>query len=410
MNKNFFNTIMSTKILILFVSIFSLTYSQSSDLKIFLLDQETLKSNKQNILSNNPDILPAFKTLVSYAEIALSRGPYSVTDKKSLPPSGDKHDYMSLGPYWWPDPSKPDGLPYIRKDGEVNPEVYNYTDKSSLVKMCLSVQMLALAHFFTDEERFAEHAVHLLKVWFVDEATKMNPNFKYAQSIPGRSKGRGIGLIEARHFAQLVDAIGFIEKSSFFTQEIHNKIEKWFGDYYLWIRESEQGKDEADEENNHGSWYDVQASTIALFLGKTQDAKKIIEDTKLKRIDHQIASDGSQPEELARTKTLSYSTFNLEALFSLAALSEHVKSDIWNYETPGGSSLKKALDFLLPFYIEKEKWPHKQISEFEYERGYALLLAASKRMDKKYKKFADGLYPKFRDQISNLLYYNFESE
>lgn len=28
----------------------------------------------------------------------------------------------SVGPYWWPDPSKPDGLPYIRKDGHKNPE------------------------------------------------------------------------------------------------------------------------------------------------------------------------------------------------------------------------------------------------------------------------------------------------
>ena len=56
---------------------------------------------------------------VPSGDLSLSDGPWSVMDKQHVPPSGDKHDYMSLGPYWWPDPDKPDGLPYIRRDGEV---------------------------------------------------------------------------------------------------------------------------------------------------------------------------------------------------------------------------------------------------------------------------------------------------
>lgn len=36
---------------------------------------------------------------------------YTVVNKAVLPPSGDKHDYMSMAPYWWPDETKPDGLP-----------------------------------------------------------------------------------------------------------------------------------------------------------------------------------------------------------------------------------------------------------------------------------------------------------
>jgi len=53
---------------------------------------------------------------------------YSVTKKSQTPPSGSKNDYMSQGPYWWPDPSKPNGLPYIRRDGERNPEINNIPD------------------------------------------------------------------------------------------------------------------------------------------------------------------------------------------------------------------------------------------------------------------------------------------
>ena len=36
------------------------------------------------------------------ADAALTAGPWSVTDKPQLPPSGDKHDYLSQAPYWWP--------------------------------------------------------------------------------------------------------------------------------------------------------------------------------------------------------------------------------------------------------------------------------------------------------------------
>src|SRR5215831_17811958 len=63
----------------------------------------------------------AREALIKAADRALEQKPLSVVDKKKVPPSGDKHDYLSQAPYWWPDPSKPDGLPYIRRDGETIP-------------------------------------------------------------------------------------------------------------------------------------------------------------------------------------------------------------------------------------------------------------------------------------------------
>ena len=39
-----------------------------------------------------------------------------VDGKKLVAPSGDKHDYISVGTYWWPNPDTSDGLPYIRRD------------------------------------------------------------------------------------------------------------------------------------------------------------------------------------------------------------------------------------------------------------------------------------------------------
>lgn len=126
----------------------------------------------------------------SLAEKHLESGPFSVVNKKQLPPSGDIHDYTSMGPYWWPDPDKEDGLPYIRRDGEINPEYYDYKDKEDLGKLMVSLSALAEGYYFIGNEAFASHAVWLIRTWFLNSDTKMNPNLEYAQRIPGRTEGR----------------------------------------------------------------------------------------------------------------------------------------------------------------------------------------------------------------------------
>src|SRR5207302_521491 len=70
-------------------------------------------------------------TLRKFADDALTAGPWAVTDKTQVPPSGDKHDYLSQAPYWWPNPNTPDGCPYIRKDGQRNPDVDKIPDHAT---------------------------------------------------------------------------------------------------------------------------------------------------------------------------------------------------------------------------------------------------------------------------------------
>jgi hypothetical protein len=161
---------------------------------------------------------PAREALVKQADQALRTPPSSVMDKKAKPPSGDKHDYMSVGPYWWPDPSKPDGLPYIRKDGETNPaRVDDQTDNATFKKLLSAVPTLALAYRETGREEYAAHAAKLLRVWFLDPATKMNPNLNYGQAIPGRMDGRGIGIIDTAGMLEVMQALPWLEKSSAWT-------------------------------------------------------------------------------------------------------------------------------------------------------------------------------------------------
>src|SRR5438034_4836905 len=49
--------------------------------------------------------------------------------KDATPTSGDKHDYMSQAPYFWPNPDATHHLPYIRRDGERNAEINRFSDR-----------------------------------------------------------------------------------------------------------------------------------------------------------------------------------------------------------------------------------------------------------------------------------------
>ncbi len=240
--------------------------------RVFVLDATTLAETKRRVAANDPALAAAVARLRREAEEALQAGPFSVMDKKAPPPSGDKHDYMSLGPYWWPDPEKPDGLPYIRRDGEVNPEGDTY-DRNPLNAMTAAVETLALAYYLTDHPPYADHAARLLRVWYLDEATRMNPHLEYGQAIPGRTAGRGIGIIDTAQLVRLVDAVGLLGGSRAWTSEDQQSLQAWFRQYLTWLRQSAHGREEARATNNHGTWYDAQVGAFALFVGDERTAR-----------------------------------------------------------------------------------------------------------------------------------------
>src|SRR4029079_19183275 len=136
------------------------------------------------------------KSLGKDAARALKLETFGVVNNPLTPPSGDKHDYMSLAPYWWPNPDTPDALTYVRRHGEVNPERWTL-DNNPFREMTKAVHTLAKAALdLPDKRRYAERAAHLLRVWCLDPATRMNPHLEYGQAIPGVCDGRGIGIID----------------------------------------------------------------------------------------------------------------------------------------------------------------------------------------------------------------------
>ena len=330
-----------------------------AELQVFLLDAQQLEASRRGVREGR--LAAPWAKLKTDAQQALRQGPFSVLDKAVTPPSGDKHDYMSQAPYFWPDPNKPNGLPYIRRDGERNPEINKITDHRSIDELENAVETLALTYYFGGDETYAAKAVVLLRAFYLDPATRMNPNLEYAQFIPGVNTGRGIGLIETRGFTRIVDAVGLLEGSKALTPDDERGLKEWFGKFLQWMIDSKNGREEAAAKNNHGTFYDVQIASFALFVGRRNLAKQVLEQAKQKRIAAQIEPDGRQPLELARTKAWSYSHGNLDGLMSLATLGERVGVDLWNFQTSDGRGIRRALDFLTPIALGEKKWEYPEI-------------------------------------------------
>ncbi len=344
----------------------------------------SLAKSKSSYQGGREPELTAVNKIISDANKCLKAAPESVMDKTKVPPSGSKHDYMSIAPYFWPDPSKSNGLPYIRQDGKVNPESKNEenTDHIRLGRTIDRIETLALAYYFTHEKKYADHAAKLIKVWFINLDTMMNPNLNFAQAIAGRNDGRGEGVLDARRMGLVIDSANLIGNSSDFTEANQKALMQWMTSYYDWLMKSPNGKAERAATNNHGTWFDVQAAHIALGLGKKDEAKKIIDAARTKRINVQIEPDGKQPQELARTASFSYSCMNLDAFFRLANLGEHAGVDLWRKNNKDSHSLRKALDFLVPYVDQPPaNWPYKQIKDIDESNMLPVLRLAALAYD-----------------------------
>ena len=342
------------------------------------LDFTRLAEKKNRLKSKDPTLVAAYGQLLKDADNLLGDPPLSVMQKTAVPPSGDKHDYMSIAPYFWPDPSKPDGLPYINKDGMVNPEVRKYTDKVNLPVVCNDIYLLSLAYYFSNDEKYAKKASQLTEVWFLDPATRMNPNLNYGQAVKGVTDGRPAGLIDSRFFIWAIDGIRLLHTSRYWTTRDQASLRQWFSAFLQWMQTSSIGQKERDARNNHGIWYDAQTLAMALFVDSVDLANRIVL-RDLERLDQQMDTSGLFPLELNRTTSLHYSVFILNAFTIVAQLSELTRTDLWTAETTSGKTLKKAFQTIIPYLTREKAWPWPQIHDFNYLDAVPLLKAAGSK-------------------------------
>jgi hypothetical protein len=334
----------------------------------FLLDRDRLlRLRAAGAVGELPSAPALARLRARAAEILAARTRYAVTFNDSLPASGDPHDYYSVGPYWWPNPDTPDGLPYVRRDGEFNPRRDQISDREPLRRMVDDVLHLALAWAVFGEDEQADWAVQLLHTWFLDPATRMNPHLRFAQAIPGRVTGRGTGIIDTMVFTELVEAMQILRASPAWCDATEAGLRDWFDRYLDWLWDHPHGIAERTARNNHGTAYDVQVVSLARFVQREELARNVLREYTRERAVRQIEADGRQPLELERTRSWSYVTENLRHFFRLARLGRELGEDLLDPRQPAGARLWAALDYVLPYHPEPMvAWPYPQVTDWQH--------------------------------------------
>jgi len=295
--------------------------------------------------------------ILKAADAAFRLEPVAITASRSKLSEGGPHDFYSNGDYWWPNPNTTNGLPYVQRDGQTNPGNL-VAHRQAIRQLSDAVAALGAAYKISGDDRYARKAAELLKVFFLDDATRMKPNLQYAQAIPGVSPGRGTGIIDTLHLVEIPKAAEAMEKSRAFTPEISNGLKKWFADYVAWMTTSKNGRDEANAGNNHAVAFWLQ---VAVFAEYTGDANNLAECRRRYTevfIPKQMTNDGSFPAELRRTKPYGYSIFQLDNMVTLCQVLSARDHDLWNFTLPDGRSIHRAVEFMYPYLADKSKWPH----------------------------------------------------
>jgi Alginate lyase len=293
--------------------------------------------------------------ILKAASAALALEPITITKFRAKLSEGGANDFYSNGDYWWPNPNTTNGLPYVKRDGESNPN--NFIQHRLVIRSLRdAVAALGAAYKITGDDRYVKKSVELLRVFFLDSKMRMNPNLQYAQAIPGVSPGRGTGIIDTLHLAEVPLAILAMQKSPVFPPDDLAGLKKWFADYVEWMTTSKNGREEAEAGNNHAVAFWLQ---VAAFSQLTGDETKLAEGRRRFKeiyVAKQMDKDGSFPQELARTKPYGYSIFQLDNMAGLCQLLSTREENLWFYTLPDGRGIRQAMAFLYPFLAEKSEW------------------------------------------------------
>lgn len=288
----------------------------------------------------------------------IARQPYTVVHKKSF--SGDVHNYESLAYYAWPNPQDPDGA-YIVRDGYPSPEYKKY-DAMKMFEMCDNMRYLGQAYQISHDSQYTKAAIRQLRVWFLDDSTKMNPNLRYGQIVPGYDNGKGHPgvLAEAYSLLDVLDCIALLQQNRLLGKKELQGLRAWFSKLNTWLCGSQSGLIMNNTKNNLSIMYDVLRYRIAMFTGNQKIKAEIRNAFAPKRLNPQFQADGRQPEELKRSKSMMYSIFNLSHLLEFCQMLRYDRRDYSQYK-PRASA---AVGFIKKYINNKEDYPYTEIGNW----------------------------------------------
>jgi len=308
-----------------------------------------LDSGKNNLpsLTNTETVQAGVRSVIEKANYELAR-PHSKLITINRDQSFGSLEYVSLATYWWPNPETENGLPYVRRDGRVNPEsMSDLSNLPQLIRMARRIEILSAAYRFTGNEIYADRAVEQLRVWFINPETAMLPHLEHAQMIRGLDSGRSYGVIDSWWLVRVVDSFSLLNRSHAWCQETERKLKVWFTHYVNWLINSLHGKTEKAQNNNHGTWFDVQIVTFTQYIGWDQFVIQYLDTVSRRRISEQILFSGRQKFEATRTRPEHYSIYNLYGLLRLARIAREHGMDISEPDFLFSGSLHDAYSVLI---------------------------------------------------------------
>jgi hypothetical protein len=241
---------------------------------------------------------------------------------------------------------------------------------------------LALAGSIFSNPAFMAKAAQLIRCWFIDDRTSMNPHLSYAQVVMGRNgdMGTAAGLIETKDLYFFLDAVRLVKRSEFWHEDDEQKLQVWCKRFLAWLNESDQGEKEVAAKNNHGVAFDLQTYALATFVGDVEQMQDILLRT-LSRMAGHFDQDGMQPCEMNRQTTAHYTAFNLHLWFNLSVLLRQTTGfNLFGEQRSYGDIKIHPLLAATGWVLDRATgdWPFKQIDEFDKERYQHLYHTASR--------------------------------
>ncbi len=351
--------------------------------------QDELEKMKQNMTAEDLAFLEEdLDFVMDDYEAANKSVIYTKKDAKGEMKNIAPKDYISIATYWWPNPDTEDGLPYIQKDGQLTPEAFLF-DKVNFKKFGYDLYHSSLLYYFTGNKKYYDMMKKNVYYYLLDEKTGMNPNLTHAQIIQGRNNGRANGIIDfAANSTYGFWTFNLIYKMGLVEEDFKKDFDVWVKEFYKWMAFSDYGKSECETANNHAIYWDMSVAVLADFVGEADMIKEVHDRVIERRINVQIKEDGSMPEELARTKSISYSVMALKGLYNISTICAKYNLSFWDCPSCK-EKLTNAANYIFDRLILKTKpWEYKQITPIDSCYFISIMVEATKHISQDYNQFA----------------------
>ncbi|KAF9480081.1 chondroitin AC/alginate lyase [Pholiota conissans] len=243
--------------------------------------------------------------------------------------------------------------PYVARDGQVNPDVRTLNGPDAINDVAQAVLYSAVAFALTRTSIYSVNVAKWIKGFFLDSATKMNPNMNFGQIVRGPGldgvSGTFTGILDLRGLVKIANAVAIIKaaNSPDWTPGQDQQMRSWSLDYSDWLMTSPIGMKTATRPNNHATFYVSQVVATKILSGDRPGAATALQDFFAGIFLDQVAKSGEQPFEAVRTRPFHYRSFNLEALITNAKLGDQLGLNLWAAKSKYGATIQTALDFAM---------------------------------------------------------------